>query len=181
MSQARSLLPISRSQSAPPGGGFHSDAPCAVLAPAHASPFRRVATVAAKSTFPCRSRRSDRRLQLVPVIALAISDRLPKVWPFQAKPSSRIMTRSSRPFHSRTSSAPAFSATPCQSLWGALVEGDAGASSLSERGHGGRPLPPSGRLPRDRRYRQDHLRFGRRTPQRRCVRGSRRIPVCAAR
>ena len=45
---------------------------------------------------------------MVPVIALAIWDRLPKVWPFQAKPSSRIMTRSSRPFHSRTSSAPAF-------------------------------------------------------------------------
>jgi hypothetical protein len=34
--------------------------------------------------------------RLVPVIALAIWERLPKVWPFQAKPSSRIMTRSSR-------------------------------------------------------------------------------------
>ena len=28
--------------------------------------------------------------QLVPVIALAIWDRLPKVWPFQAKPSSAL-------------------------------------------------------------------------------------------
>ena len=67
---------------------------------------------------------------MVPVIALAIWDRLPKVWPFQAKPSSRIMIRSSRPFHSRTSSTPAFSATPCRGLWGAPVEGDPGAIVL---------------------------------------------------
>jgi hypothetical protein len=45
---------------------------------------------------------------VVPVIALAICDRLPKVWPFQANPSSKIMTRSSLPFHSRTNRAPAF-------------------------------------------------------------------------
>jgi hypothetical protein len=39
-------------------------------------------------------------------------DRLPKFLPFQAKPSSRTMTRSSLPRHSRTNSAPGFKAIP---------------------------------------------------------------------
>ena len=74
--------------------------------------FRRSAPSSAAAAFPCRSPKKRWPFQLVPVIALAIWDRLPKVWPFQAKPSSSTMTRSSRPFHSRTSSAPAFKPTP---------------------------------------------------------------------
>ena len=48
-------------------------------------------------------------------------------------PSSRIMTRSSRPFHSRTSSAPAFSATPCRVCGARLSKGTPTPSSFSDR------------------------------------------------
>src|SRR4029077_17058157 len=41
-------------------------------------------------TLNLRGERVRWPFQLVPVIALAIWDRLPKVWPFQAKPSSKI-------------------------------------------------------------------------------------------
>src|SRR5271169_4502238 len=69
-------------------------------------------TIADCSDLAVRKPKKRWPFQLVPVIALATCDRLPKVWPFQAKPSSKIMTRSSLPFHSRTSSAPAFKAKP---------------------------------------------------------------------
>jgi hypothetical protein len=42
------------------------------------------------------------------VIAKATADTLAWVLPFQAKPSSRTMTRSIRPCHSRVNNAPGF-------------------------------------------------------------------------
>ena len=58
------------------------------------SPIRRNLRDPQRRLFPAEARRRRWPFQLVPVIALAMWDRLPKVWQFQAKPSSRIMTRS---------------------------------------------------------------------------------------
>lgn len=55
-------------------------------------------------------------------------------WPFQAKPSSKIMTRSSLPFHSRTSSVPA-SADAVSRLRRATIEGSVGVPVLVEAKH----------------------------------------------
>jgi hypothetical protein len=74
--------------------------------------FRCILSSTIGAGFPWQSPKKRWPFQVVPVITLAIWDRLPKIWPFQAKPSSKIMTRSSLPFHSRTSWAPAFRPTP---------------------------------------------------------------------
>jgi hypothetical protein len=94
------------------GGMSPDDAPCAVVAATRLRFFRCILSSPIGAGFPWRSPKKRWPFQFVPVIALAICDRLPKVWPFQTKPSSRIMTRSSLPFHSRTSWAPAFRPTP---------------------------------------------------------------------
>src|ERR1700733_3438847 len=94
------------------GEASPADAPFALQALVPFLLFRRSVPTSAGVVFPWRSPKKRWPFQVVPVIALAIWDRLPKVWPFQAKPSSRIMTRSSLPFHSRTSSAPAFKPKP---------------------------------------------------------------------
>jgi len=74
------------------------------------------APVVTGAPFVWRSPKNRWPFQLVPVIALAICDRLPKFLPFQAKPSSRTMMRSSLPCHSRTSSAPGLKAIPSR-VW----------------------------------------------------------------
>src|SRR5277367_6826971 len=52
-------------------------------------------TIADRSDLAVRKPKKRWPFQLVPVIALATCDRLPYVSPFQAKPLSRIITRSS--------------------------------------------------------------------------------------
>jgi hypothetical protein len=59
------------------------------------------------------------------VIALATWERLPKVFPFQAKPLSSTITLSSLPLHSRTSSAPV-EANSVPPRWLAVVERTSG-------------------------------------------------------
>src|SRR5260370_18693695 len=66
--------------------------------------------------FVWRSPKNLWPFQLVPVTALAICDRLPKFLPFQAKPCSRTMTRSSLPCPSRTNCAPGLKAIPSR-VW----------------------------------------------------------------
>src|ERR1700733_5742349 len=68
--------------------------------------------IAGRSDLAVRKPKKRWPFQLVPVIALATCDRLPYVSPFQATPWSRIITRSSLPFHSRASRDPAFSLVP---------------------------------------------------------------------
>src|ERR1700729_2123527 len=75
-------------------------------------PPDRRGTMAGRSDLAVRKPKKRWPFQLVPVIALATCDRLPYVSPFQATPWSRIITRSSLPFHSRASRDPAFSLVP---------------------------------------------------------------------
>ena len=107
----------------------------------------RRSKTAAAGPFVWRSPKNRWPFQLVPVIALAIWDRLPKVLPFQAKPSSRTMTRSSFPCHSRTNSAPAFRPIPSR-VCGSRRSNGAPAPSLSLS-----PRRAAARPYRDRRIR----------------------------
>src|ERR1700722_15912693 len=61
--------------------------------------------------------------QLVPVTAFATWERLPKVFPFQAKPLSNTITLSSLPLHSRTSSAPELRLIPSRVVGLRLLKG----------------------------------------------------------
>src|SRR5271166_2465010 len=107
--------------------------------------------------------------QFGPVIALATCERLRKVPPFQAYPSSRIMTRYRRPFHSLASRAPDLSPTPSRVVGPRAAKGRASPNSkpsstdsrtlkpskapaLSDRHH----QPASGSTPHDRRRASHH-------------------------
>ena len=131
-------------------------------APSQSPPVRP--GIADRLDFAVRKPKNWWPFQLVPVIALAICDRLTQVAPFQAKPFSRTITRSSLPFHSRTSSAPALRLTPLRvvgirvskgrafkalSVWPSVGEGRAESlyrdyerAGLNAVGHGPQEQPP---------------------------------------
>src|SRR6202008_1088874 len=75
------------------------------------SPDRRW-TIPDRSDLAVRKPKKRCPLQLVQAIGLGSCDKVPYGSPFQAKPLSRIITRSSLPFHSRASRAPAFRLVP---------------------------------------------------------------------
>src|SRR3984885_1490500 len=68
------------------GDAFPAGAPFALQTAVLFLLLRRSAPASAAGVFPWRSPKKRWPFQVVPVIALAIWDRLPKVWPFQAKP-----------------------------------------------------------------------------------------------
>jgi hypothetical protein len=63
------------------GNASPADAPFALETAVLFLLFRRSAPTSAAGAFPCRSPKKRWPFQSVPVIALAIWDRLPKVWP----------------------------------------------------------------------------------------------------
>src|ERR1700733_9863203 len=98
-------------------------------APSQSPPVRP--GIADRFDFAARKPKKRWPFQLVPVIALAIWDRLTYVSPFQAKPFSSVMTRSSLPFHSLTRSAPALRLAPSRVIGVRVSKGHASEDSTS--------------------------------------------------